>query len=58
MANPQNPQDQGKAKTPRLRTSLATAIEQGKIELTEDEVEKVSGGPTGPNWAPMASSFA
>ena len=41
MANPRNPQDDGKAKTP---APYGTAIEQDKIEMTEEEAEKVSGG--------------
>jgi hypothetical protein len=31
------------------RTSLATAIEGGKIELTAEAIEKVSGGHTPSN---------
>jgi hypothetical protein len=39
MANPGNPRDEAKEKTPH-----GTAIEQDKIEMTEEETEKVSGG--------------
>ena len=40
---------QGKASTSPQWTSLGRAIEQGKIEMTEAAIEKVSGGRTPSN---------
>jgi hypothetical protein len=48
----QNLQHCGKASTSPQWTSLGRAIEQGKIEMTETAIEKVSGGrtPATPSW--------
>jgi hypothetical protein len=46
MANPRNPQDDGQPKNPAAPTSPGTEIEQGKVEISKDDLEKVSGGGT------------
>ena len=44
MANPRSPQDGDQPKTPP--TSPGTEIDQGKVEISKDDLEKVSGGGT------------
>jgi len=44
MVNPRNPQEDGEPKTPLI--SPGNEIEQGKVEISKDDLEKVSGGGT------------
>jgi hypothetical protein len=48
MAHPEKPQDEGQPKKP-AKTPLphGTAIEQGKIEISKEDLDKVTGGAAG-----------
>jgi hypothetical protein len=44
MANPEKPQYEGQVKT---RPSHGSALEQGKVELSKEDLDKVVGGRFG-----------
>ena len=50
MAMSENPRDGGKAKAPatpvKAPASPGAAIEQGKVDITKEDLDKVSGGHT------------
>jgi hypothetical protein len=47
MANPQKPQDDGQVKNPaKSPLPHGAAIEQGNIEISKEDLDKVTGGGT------------
>jgi hypothetical protein len=48
MAHPEKPRDDGQANKPaKIPLPHGTAIEQGKIEISKEDLDKVTGGGAG-----------